>query len=98
LAVLRLMKRSMTSAKARMEHATRGQMGQPAACMMENKGTFSAQRIASAADYRVLGGCRINPTGCRTTPTEVVDNFVQKPTLPPREPAPILKRDRTMTN
>jgi hypothetical protein len=35
--VLRLMKRSMTMARARTEQAIRGQIGQPAACMMENK-------------------------------------------------------------
>jgi hypothetical protein len=34
--VFRLMKRSMMSASARMEQAIRGQMGQPAACMMES--------------------------------------------------------------
>src|SRR6476620_10431214 len=34
---LRLRKRSMTRAKARMEQATSGQIGQPAACMIENK-------------------------------------------------------------
>jgi hypothetical protein len=32
------MKRSITRAKAMTEHAMRGQMGQPAACMIENKG------------------------------------------------------------
>jgi len=36
-AVFRLTKRSMMSASARMEQATRGQMGQPAACMIESK-------------------------------------------------------------
>jgi uncharacterized protein (UPF0548 family) len=30
----------MISAIAKMEHATRGQIGQPAACMMENKGAL----------------------------------------------------------
>ena len=38
LEVLRLIKRSMTSAMARMEQAISGQIGQPAACMMENNG------------------------------------------------------------
>src|SRR4051812_5094866 len=37
LAVLRLMKRSTMSANATMEQATKGQIGQPAACMIENK-------------------------------------------------------------
>ena len=43
LAVLRLMKRSITRASARMEQATNGQIGQPAACMIESKGRFSAR-------------------------------------------------------
>jgi hypothetical protein len=30
-------KRSITMAKAKMEQAIRGQIGQPAACMIENK-------------------------------------------------------------
>src|SRR5689334_21565986 len=43
LAVFRLMKRSITRASARMEQATKGQIGQPAACMIENKERFSAR-------------------------------------------------------
>src|SRR4051812_24850985 len=42
LAFLRLRKRSKMSARARMEQATRGQIGQPAACMIENKRGSSA--------------------------------------------------------
>ncbi|WP_426146293.1 hypothetical protein [Polaromonas sp. DSR2-3-2] len=34
--VFKLENRSMTSASATMEHASKGQMGQPAACMIEN--------------------------------------------------------------
>ena len=34
--VLRLMKRSITKASAKIEQAIKGQIGQPAACMMEN--------------------------------------------------------------
>jgi hypothetical protein len=34
---LRLLNRSMTSANITMEQATRGKMGQPAACMIESK-------------------------------------------------------------
>jgi hypothetical protein len=34
---LRLINRSMMMARAKMEHAINGQMGHPAACMMENK-------------------------------------------------------------
>src|SRR3569832_777022 len=69
LLVLRLMKRSMTSASARMEQATRGQIGQPAACMIESKGTFLRACVyvyvlpKVRADYRVrreaVGGKRI---------------------------------------
>ena len=33
----RLKNRSITTAKANTEHASSGQMGQPAACMIENK-------------------------------------------------------------
>ena len=36
LEVLRLRNRSITNANARMEQATKGQIGQPAACMIEN--------------------------------------------------------------
>src|SRR5665647_777108 len=45
LAVLRLTKRSMTSAKARIEQATSGQIGQPAACMMGNKEDLRAHEM-----------------------------------------------------
>ena len=38
----RLMNLSTTSAKAAMEHKMSGQMGQPAACMIENKVSLSA--------------------------------------------------------
>jgi hypothetical protein len=39
-----------------MEQAIKGQIGQPAACMIENKGTVSARlRVLSSGDYRVLG-------------------------------------------
>jgi hypothetical protein len=40
------MKRSITRASASMEQATSGQIGQPAACMIENKGYLRA--IANA--------------------------------------------------
>ena len=52
--VLRLIKRSMTSANARMEQATRGQMGQPAACMIENKWNLRADE--KPRDYRPPAG------------------------------------------
>ena len=54
--VRRLRKRSMISARAAMEQAIRGQMGHPAACMIENKVTSPAQFRSPAeagwADYR----------------------------------------------
>lgn len=41
LRVLKLLKRSMISAKAKVEQATRGHIGQPAACMIENNRALS---------------------------------------------------------
>jgi hypothetical protein len=46
LAVWRLMKRSMTRANARMEQAISGQIGQPAACMIENKWNLRADELS----------------------------------------------------
>ena len=52
----RLMKRSITSASARIEQITNGQMGQPAACMIEIKGDIQAVCRAGGTafgkDYR----------------------------------------------
>ena len=49
---LRLTKRSTMNAKARMEHRMSGQIGQPAACMMESKGFFRATwPCKDARDY-----------------------------------------------
>src|SRR5512140_2867001 len=57
LVAVRLMKRSITRASARMEQTTKGQIGQPAACMIESKGAISALRNAEQrADYRALRG------------------------------------------
>ncbi|MCB2039299.1 MAG: hypothetical protein R3E92_07610 [Burkholderiaceae bacterium] len=38
----------MINANARMEKATRGHIGQPAACMMENKGKIPALMVSPA--------------------------------------------------
>src|SRR3569833_7057 len=65
LLVLRLMKRAMMSASARMEQATSGQIGQPAACMIESKGAvLRAVRVllVLAGDY---GGPRWTVGGSR---------------------------------
>src|SRR5688572_2620853 len=69
-AVLREVKRSMTSASASTEHKSRGQIGQPAATMIENKealrhckgmqmrGDYPPRRLASGK----LHACRIRRT------------------------------------
>jgi hypothetical protein len=41
---------------------------------------------------------RTNARRRRTTLTKVVDNFVEKPPPVRRKPAPMLHRDKTMTN
>jgi len=51
-AVLRLVKRSMTSASATMEQASKGQMGQPAATMIENKEFSGSAEVRMRGDYR----------------------------------------------
>ncbi|MES2943798.1 MAG: hypothetical protein V4772_13095 [Pseudomonadota bacterium] len=43
--VFRLLKRSITSAKARTEQAISGQMGQPAACMIENNAHLQSDKF-----------------------------------------------------
>ena len=57
-AVLRATKRSKISAIPRTEHAIRGQMGQPAACMMDSK-SLSAQMKAIGDYGPACGGCRV---------------------------------------
>ena len=52
--VLRLENRSMTSASAMMEHASSGQMGQPAACMIENNARL--QTGSGAGLWRTSAG------------------------------------------
>ena len=49
LLVLRLMKRSMTRASPSTEHTIRGQIGQPAACMMESKAGLRTAAPAQGA-------------------------------------------------
>jgi hypothetical protein len=88
-----------------MEQATSGQIGQPAACMIESKRGSSAGLLLSgalrapvcAADYRGLAPCKTKRRRRRTTLTKVVDNFVEKDPSPPPQAAPILPRDKTMT-
>jgi len=55
--VLSLMKRSMMKASARMEHRMSGQMGQPAACMMEIKGFLSCGAAHTGWAGRPQKGC-----------------------------------------
>jgi hypothetical protein len=66
-----------------MEHATNGQIGQPAACMMENKNEPHADGkpvdYGPRADQRVFGRLRQTLAHAFASPTEHVDNFVQKP-------------------
>jgi hypothetical protein len=88
------MKRSMTSASARMEQATRGQIGQPAACMIESKsGLRDGVAVQDAGDYGAPADYGL-PIAFRFT--EVVDNFVQKGTHPPTRANSC--DDRSMTN
>jgi hypothetical protein len=57
LAVCSWYRRSMISANARMEHKMSGQMGHPAAWMMDNKTVPSgALKVTKACDYgRIVG-------------------------------------------
>jgi hypothetical protein len=90
---------------AMMEQATSGQIGQPAACMIESKRGSSAGLLLSgalrapvgAANYRGRGRCKTKRRGRRTTLTKVVDNFVENNPSTPPQAAPILPLDRTMT-
>lgn len=63
----------------------RGQIGQPAACMMENK--WSLRTDAMPTDY-----------GVHRWPTEHVDKFVQNYGLPGRRAASVRGFDKLMTN
>jgi hypothetical protein len=85
------MKRSMIRASARMELATNGQIGQPAACMMENKNEPHADGkpvdYGPRAESCGFGWLRQRLTQPFASPTEHVDNFVQKPAGNASEPA-----------
>jgi len=74
----------MTSAIAAMEHRSRGQIGQPAACMIENNPVLSAAHVFWTRDYGLLGlvsKAHETLAGIETTvrsaqSTACVDNFV----------------------
>jgi hypothetical protein len=78
----------MTSAMAAMEHRSKGQIGQPAACMIENNPVLSAGsvflgRAIMAPPQRVSEGGSV-AAGVETTvhcgqSTADVDNFVGNP-------------------
>ena len=62
--ICRLEKRSMTSASATIEQASKGQMGQPAACMIENNAHLQTdigaelwRTSARKIRRRLLGSC-----------------------------------------
>ncbi len=76
-----------------MEQAIKGQMGQPAACMIENKGRLS-QGVEMLPDY----GLPKNPFMLLIWRTDSVDNFVKKSPHRHSKPAPILANDSLMTN
>ena len=80
MTVVRLMKRSMTSARASTEQAISGQIGQPAACMMENK--LDLRTDETPCDYGPRGPGsnpgRASLVSAVKQPTVVVDNFVEK--------------------
>jgi len=59
----------MTRANARIELAIKGQMGQPAACMMENKEVLRSSEKIAIGLWRTVH---------LRLPTNVVDNFVEK--------------------
>jgi hypothetical protein len=48
-------KRSITSARAKTEQATRGQIGQPAACMIENNAHLQADNLWWIMAYGYCG-------------------------------------------
>jgi hypothetical protein len=87
-----------------MEQAMRGQIGQPAACMIENK--ESPPRRLKLCDYgprpdgsSVLPG-RGSAAGCFELchPTKIVDNFVKKYLDMCSQAASMRSRNKTITN
>src|ERR1043165_8765262 len=65
--VRRLLRRSMTSAIAAMEHRSKGQIGQPAACMIENNPVLSVRAHFGTRDY---GPLRTASNGVASHPHE----------------------------
>jgi hypothetical protein len=88
------MKRSKISARARTEQAIRGQMGQPAACMMDSNCLVSARGGQKAIMAQLCGhpcatgGTAIASVCMRASPTVSVDNFVEKAGVDGRTTAP----------
>ncbi len=86
-----------------MEQATSGQMGQPAACMIENNGTLRADEMLRDYGPHSEGFLRITELArqsfqVRRSPTECVDNFVNNWVGIRRQPAPVRACDKSMTN
>jgi hypothetical protein len=83
----------MINASARMELAISGQIGQPAACMMESK-RVSALGGKLPGDYGAQVCVRAGPGGDLAhaqfagSPTEIVDKLVQNPGISPAHPLP----------
>jgi hypothetical protein len=69
----------MIKASATTEHASKGQTGQPAACMIENKG-FLGRRTAARDYVRWRSAAKpASVSSCwRHSSTVSVDNFVYK--------------------
>jgi hypothetical protein len=70
-----------------MEQATKGNMGQPAACMIENN--IFLQVLCPACDEFVAELSPMAHSGFhRDCPTELVDNFVDKRVVNPAQAPP----------
>jgi hypothetical protein len=92
------------SASAKTEQATSGQIGQPAACMMENNARPLADKLPELwlkhqEVRRTLGRAVFVVLGLKFFPTpytEVVDNFVGNPVCTGRQTTSGLTCDKTM--
>src|ERR1700752_3184552 len=85
LEVFRLVNRSMTSASPTTEQASSGQIGQPAATMIENKKKSPARGLQMRGDYPPSAADVPICFACQPRPTTSVDNFVANPPdTPPR--------------